>query len=220
MSNMLPYTTGIRLKDYNELPPHLTYQQYQSMLNVIDYKGEMGSFFKNRDKLILHLLWETGGRAGDIANLKMVDFDLNYKHLKMFVKKRKKYITLPISQDLIVSYLSYLSERNKMEEKFKKDVLFDLTYQRLWQIVVQWANKAGLNFNRSFNYRGRVITTTHIHPHMFRHGLAIHLLEKGVPIPVISARLGHSSIHTTMQYYLVITPEVQRAIITDDKLKD
>jgi integrase/recombinase XerD len=48
---------------------------------------------------------------------------------------------------------------------------------------------------------------------MFRHGLAIHLLQNGVPIPVIAARLGHASIKTTMETYLVITPELQRKFV-------
>ncbi len=52
-----------------------------------------------------------------------------------------------------------------------------------------------------------------VHPHMFRQGLAIHLLNQNVPIPIISARLGHSSVLTTMRYYLVITPEVQRQFV-------
>jgi len=49
-----------------------------------------------------------------------------------------------------------------------------------------------------------------LHPHKFRHGLAIHMLNSGVPIPVISARLGHSTTAITQQMYLKITPELQR----------
>ncbi|MDG6993710.1 MAG: site-specific integrase [Nitrososphaerota archaeon] len=48
---------------------------------------------------------------------------------------------------------------------------------------------------------------------MFRHWLAIHLLESKVPIPIISARLGHSSILATLRYYLIVTPEVQRQFV-------
>ena len=57
------------------------------------------------------------------------------------------------------------------------------------------------------------LTGIDMHPHMFGHGLAIHLLENNVPIPIISARLGHSSVLTTIRYYLVFTPEVQRQFI-------
>jgi integrase/recombinase XerD len=52
-----------------------------------------------------------------------------------------------------------------------------------------------------------------LHPHMFRHGLAIHLLQNGVPIPVIAARVGHASIKTTIETYLLITPELQRKFV-------
>ena len=66
--------------------------------------------------------------------------------------------------------------------------------QTAWKKVKCYGNKIGLN----------------LHPHMFRHGLAIYLLLKGVPIQVIARRLGHKNAMTTLQYYVVITPEIER----------
>jgi hypothetical protein len=40
-------------------------------------------------------------------------------------------------------------------------------------------------------------------PHSFRHSIAVHMLESGVPLPVIKVFLGHSSIMTTMTYATV-----------------
>ena len=37
-------------------------------------------------------------------------------------------------------------------------------------------------------------------PHSFRHSIATHMLESGVPLPAIKAFLGHASINTTMIY--------------------
>ena len=37
-------------------------------------------------------------------------------------------------------------------------------------------------------------------PHSFRHSIATHMLESGVPLPAIKAFLGHASISTTMVY--------------------
>lgn len=61
-----------------------------------------------------------------------------------------------------------------------------------------------------------------LHPHMFRHGLAIYLLyNKNIPgnlesrLKMIAARLGHSSINVTIRYYLVITPELQAWALKD-----
>jgi site-specific recombinase XerD len=71
---------------------------------------------------------------------------------------------------------------------------FNFTRQRAWEIVKNYGNKIGLN----------------LHPHMFRHGLAIYLLQHGVSDKIIARRLGHSSALTTIKYYMVITPEVER----------
>ncbi len=37
-------------------------------------------------------------------------------------------------------------------------------------------------------------------PHSFRHSVAVHMLEAGIPLPVIKNFLGHSSLETTMVY--------------------
>ncbi|MDI6709065.1 MAG: tyrosine-type recombinase/integrase [Candidatus Thermoplasmatota archaeon] len=76
-----------------------------------------------------------------------------------------------------------------------KDKLLGFTRQHAWKIVKRYAALAGIQ---------------DVHPHKFRHGLAIYLLQQGVPIPVISARLGHSNVYITMQLYMKVTPEIQR----------
>jgi integrase len=207
-----PLNTGIKIRDEQHLPPHITYEQYQQLVYSVQYHTKLKNFYETRDKLILHLLWETGGRVADIANLKLSDFNIQEKTLTMYVKKRKRLLTIPLSDSVLLDLLAYTSERNKYENKFKKNYLFDLTPTRIWQLVKSYGDKLGLYYYDSKNRKH------HIHPHMFRHGLAIHLLERGIPIPIISARLGHSSTTTTINYYLVITPEIQRQMITENIL--
>lgn len=43
----------------------------------------------------------------------------------------------------------------------------------------------------------------HYTPHSLRHSIAVHMLEAGIPLPVIKNFLGHSSIETTMIYATV-----------------
>jgi site-specific recombinase XerD len=52
-----------------------------------------------------------------------------------------------------------------------------------------------------FRTRGeRAGIKEHVHPHMFRHSCATHLLERGAGIADIGALLGHKNLNTTARY--------------------
>jgi integrase/recombinase XerD len=80
-----------------------------------------------------------------------------------------------------------------------------MTRQRAWQIIKAY---------------GKMAAIENLHPHKFRHGIAIYLMEKGVPMPIISNRLGHSNPITTMRFYQRITPEIQRKMLEGIKWRE
>jgi site-specific recombinase XerD len=51
-------------------------------------------------------------------------------------------------------------------------------------------------------------------PHSFRHSIAVHMLESGIPLPVIKTFLGHESIATTM-LYAEVTPELANKYLSE-----
>ena len=187
----------MRIKDEHDLPPHITYNEYQSLLNTIEneeYRHYLNKklvpFLKARDKLLVMMMWELGGRISDIINIKSTDVDFSKKEIVLTVKKRHGYINrIPVSDALLLEISNFMREFNAGPGKF-----FNFTRQRAWEIVNNYGNKIGLN----------------LHPHMFRHGLAIYLLQHGVSDKIIARRLGHSNAMTTIKYYMVITPEVER----------
>ena len=96
------------------------------------------------------------------------NFDFDRKVLNLRVKKRKNTNTIPLDDGLLPKVSNYL--RNYAVG----GKLCDFSKVQVWKIVRQYGRGTGID----------------VHPHMFRHGLAIHLLENNVPIPIISAGLG------------------------------
>jgi integrase/recombinase XerD len=188
--------TALKIKDESDLPAHVTYNDYMSLLNEIENNSysrylnkKIVPYLKDRDKLLMEMMWELGGRISDIIGLTPGDVDFNRKIITLKVKKRHGFINnIPVSDSLLLSISNFMRKYN-ITGRF-----FNFTRQRAWEIVMNYGNKIGLK----------------LHPHMFRHGLAIYLLQKGVPDKIIARRLGHSNALITIKYYMVITPEIER----------
>ncbi len=179
-------------------PQHITRAQYLDMPDAVERKHSAAGqwakkvrYYRDRDKLLLRLMRETGGRIGDILNIAPVDFDFDRKILNLKVRKGRNVNSILLGDGILLDVSNYLRNYNPGAK------LCDFSKVQGRKIVRQYCRLTGID----------------AHPHMFRHGLAIHLLENNVPIPIISARLGHSGALTTIRYYLAITPEVQRQFI-------
>ena len=54
-------------------------------------------------------------------------------------------------------------------------------------------------------------------PHSFRHSIAVHMLEIGIPLPVIKNFLGHTSIEVTM-IYATVSDELKNKYLKENSL--
>ena len=77
-------------------------------------------------------------------------------------------------------------ESNKFVYDTSSDSGKKLTTQRVWQIVKEVAELAGLEKN--------------VYPHLMRHSFATHLLSHGADLRIIQEMLGHADISTTQIY--------------------
>jgi len=187
------------LKNINELPDHISFNNKERLKNVIIdyYKSKKSSRYNDklmeRDLLYVELSWNTGGRVGDVCNFKPSNINYMEKLLKFTMQKTNKELIIPLDSTLLLDIQNYCLKYNISND----DEIIGFTTMHAWRNIKKF---------------GRMISLE-LKPHMFRHGIAIHLMNKGTPIPYITALLGHSSPYITMSMYLKVTPDMMRKLL-------
>lgn len=183
--------------------------------------------------LVLRIAFETGCRIGEVFGLEYSAIDwstrmiaikqtvVSTKSGKLLQKSaknqsslRKILVTNELIEELKIAHEEHQKRREKWKNLFKSGHDFviekdggdfcDPSYFS-YKIFKKLLRKAGL----SEEYR----------MHDCRHTHATWLLEQGVNIKIISERLGHKSIRTTMDIYSHVTPSMQEeAVIAMGKI--
>ncbi|WP_292464560.1 site-specific integrase [Methanolobus sp.] len=190
-----------------EATDYLTINEYHSLLEAVEIKYNnlkrksiRNLQIKERNKLLLQMMWITAGRISDVLSIRTENIDFRGLTIKFYVKKRSVWHTLSIDSDialLISNYIRTWKVEGPLFIGFGKDESI-ITRQYVNQMLEEYSEIAGIRKT---------------HPHLFRHGLATYLLSQGVPLEVISYRLNHSSTLTTAKFYARITPDIERNII-------
>jgi len=66
---------------------------------------------------------------------------------------------------------------------------------------------------------GAIAGLRHIHCHMMRHGIAMHLQSQGVPAEAITHHLAHSSTSVTISTYARMSASQEKAILENLNVK-
>ncbi len=151
---------------------------------------------KYRDECIMELLYSSGIRVNELVNIKLIDVDIRNRSIRILAKGRKERI-VPFDKLTAKTLEDYVSNhRDNLYSKsndFKSmDYLFlnnrgqKLTPRGVEYILKNVEKQTGLNYG--------------LHPHIFRHSFATHLLENGADLRVIQELLGHESLNTTQVY--------------------
>ncbi len=143
-----------------------------------------------RDQAIMELFYSSGLRLAELVGLNLQDLDLNDRTVRLLGKGSKTRI-VPIGRFAIATLQDWLSERSVLPLQDATAVFVSRQGKRLTPRAIQlrvarWARKQGL--------------AQHVHPHMFRHSFASHLLESSQDLRGVQELLGHANISTTQVY--------------------
>jgi len=170
------------------LPDVLTVEMIDKIINHIDISTPAGI----RDKAIIELLYSCGLRVSELINLTNRDLLFAEGIIRIFGKGAKERI-VPIAEITMNCLNNYIKNARMLfvSEKTKDEIFLNrfgskLSRMGIWNIIDKYATMADIPCK--------------VHPHIFRHSFATHLLEGGADLRVVQELLGHSSINTTQIY--------------------
>lgn len=170
----------------------LHFDEISRMLEAIDTGDEAGL----RDRAIIELLFSSGLRVSELANLNRDHVNTTRREFMVRGKGQKdrpvfigevaaehveEYLATRID-NLPPLFLSY--SRNNISSTtgdYRR-----LTTRSIQRIIAKYARLAGI--------------TKHVSPHTMRHSFATDLLMNGADIRSVQSMLGHSNISTTQIY--------------------
>lgn len=183
---------------------HIPQKRAQKQLIGFLYPDEIFKVFQSvplmkkdgfRDYTLLHLLYDSGARASEVAALNIDYFNPQQQSLTIRGKgNRFRLITLEQKTTQLVKH--YIQKYRKIPKPLYQKRLFinqrgeELTRHGIYRICKKYLTKT-LSPKR----------LKHINPaHSFRHSCAVGLLIAGKPISDIKNHLGHEDIQSTMTY--------------------
>lgn len=192
LAYLQPVLSVKSLKTTTRQVDYLTEEQMNSLINL----PPTDTFTGLRHRIIMCLLYDTGARVQELCDLKIEDINLGNNPTVKLHGKGSKIRIVPISKNMNQILEVYISKffsdiklkneyliKNKNNQQMSRDGI---------EYIVQKYATILKNNDPSFPSK--------VHPHMFRHSKAMHMLAVDIPIVYIRDFLGHEDISTTMIY--------------------
>jgi integrase/recombinase XerC len=172
-------------KAKKDLPPTIDVDQ---MARLLSFRAD--EEISVRDKAIMELFYSSGLRLAELVGLDVRDIDLADRTVGVLGKGSRARV-VPVGKHAIEAITHWLRERTKIAAVGSTALFVGKRGERInprsvQKLVAQWAQRQGLG--------------VHVHPHMFRHSFATHLLESSQNLRGVQELLGHANIATTQIY--------------------
>lgn len=161
-----------------------------------------------RNRAILETLYSTGGRADEVQRINVSYCKLEEPAFAVVMGKGRVEAALQLLPEAVAAIKAYLPERAELlrrRGREHEDALFvsayglRLSYMPFRQVVVNAAAAAGVEGPA--------------HPHMFRHSIATHLLNREVDLRQVQEFLRHRSLTSTQRYTHVAKERLRATLL-------
>ena len=183
-----PMVTILSAKVKKRLPQFVAEKDINTLFNYVEFPDNWNG---KTNRLLLHLLYNTGIRQAELINLKEAHIDIRNSTIKVLGKGNKERI-LPVSNELGQLIQQYLDNKH---DNFKVP-----------NIEILLVNEKGKKLYPKYiytvvkKYLSDVTTLDKKSPHVLRHTFATHLMNNGADINAVKELLGHSSLAATQVY--------------------
>jgi integrase/recombinase XerC len=176
----------LRIK--KRLPAYIEKDKMEALLHEIEFPD---SFQGRTEYLVITLLYHTGIRVSELANLKMSQIDLDRSQIKVLGKGNKERI-IPVHEELVALIKAYQQEKN--------DNFPSATFETL--LLTARQKPPGVRQIYDIVHKRLLLVTTaeRRSPHVLRHSFATHLTANGAELNAVKELLGHTSLAATQIY--------------------
>lgn len=197
-----------RAKQHQTLVEHMSETAVQAILAQPDTTTPIGK----RDAFMMLLLYRTGIRVQELVDIRLKDIRLGNNPALTVCGKGSKIRLIPLRANTVKHLRHYMEFFHPEGSMYSDDYLFftirggsrkRMTEDNVRLLVKKYGSLAKENC---------LEVPENVHPHLFRHSLAMSLYQNGVDLSLVSQWLGHSCVRTTLIYAHADTEMKRQAI--------
>ena len=182
-----PFLKFRKIHVEKHLPDVLTFDQVETILDSFDLSNPL----EVRNRCIIETMYACGLRISEVCNLLFDNVDRKQMIVRVIGKGNKERIVpyYPRLDELFDLYIEmYRNEfaLDDFEYMFVNNRHSKMSPRSVQLLLEDVKIKTGIDLN--------------LHPHMFRHSFATHLLDNGADLRSVQELLGHANLSTTQLY--------------------
>ena len=164
-----------------------------------------------RDLAMLTLLYDSGARVSELADLKIRDVRLDAPSTITLHGKGRKTRCVPLMSKTAALMRCYFAEQSLLDrsEKLDAPVFFNSRFEKLTRAGIAYILNKYVERVRN---DGNVLLPESVSPHCMRLSKAVHMLQANVNLIYIRDFLGHVNVSTT-EIYAKVDAETKRAAL-------